>query len=82
MFTVGTDEAQILKKFQATGYPESDDDKSDYFADDEISPSSSPCHNNVFDSENEAQSQTSKGMCNIILICLVDLHFLVNNVWC
>lgn len=67
LFTPGTDEAQILKKCQALGYPESDDDKSDYFADDEISPSSSPCHNNVFDSENEARIQNSKGMCNIIM---------------
>ena len=80
LFTAGTDEAPILKKCQAPGYPESDDDKSNYSADDEMSPSSSPCHNNMFDSETEAQSQNSKGMCNIIL-CLVDLHFLVNNVW-
>ena len=67
MFTAGTDKAQILKKCQPVGYPESDDDKSDYFADDEISPSSSPCHSNVIDSENEAQSQNSKGMCDIIM---------------
>lgn len=64
LFTAGTDKAQILKKCQPLGYPESDDDERDYFADDETSPSSSPCHN-VFDSENEAQSQNSKGMCNI-----------------
>ena len=81
MFTAGTDEAPILKKCQAPGYPESDDDKSNYFADDEMSPNSSPCHNNVFDSENEAKNQNSKGTCNIILLCFVDLHFLVNNVW-
>ena len=68
MFTVGTDEAQILKKFQATGYPESDDDKSDYFADDEISLCSSPCCNNASDSENEDHSQISKSMCSICLV--------------
>ena len=81
MFTAGTDEAQILKKCQAPGYPESDDDESDYFADDELSPSLSPCHNDVFDSEKEAQSQNSKGMCNLIL-CLVHLHSMVCNVCC
>jgi len=55
--TSGTDDAQILKKCQPVGYLESDDDESDYFADDEMSPCSSPSHNNVCDSENEDHSQ-------------------------
>lgn len=64
LFTAGTEEAQILRQCQPPGYPGSDDDdERDYFADDEISPSSSLCHSNVFDSGNEAQSQNSKGMC-------------------
>ena len=79
LLTAGTDDAQILKKCQSPSYPESDDDESDYFADDEISPWSSPSHNNVFDSENEDHNQNSKSMCRI---CLVNLHFVVCNVWC
>ena len=69
MFTAGIDEAEILKKCEPPDYPENDDDddESDYFADDEASPSLSPCHSKVFDSENEAQNQNSKGMGNIIM---------------
>ena len=62
IFSARTDAAQILKKCQPPSYPESDDDESDYFADDEISPSSSPCCNNASDSENEDHSQISKSM--------------------
>lgn len=64
-FFTGTDDAQILKECQSAGYPESEDDESDYFADDEISPCSSPSHNNVCDSENEDHSQNSKSMYNV-----------------
>jgi len=71
-FTADTDEAQTLKKCQPAGHPESDDDESNYFADDEISPCSSP-HNSVCDSENEDHRQNSKSMCSL---CLV-LRFLV-----
>ena len=67
MITAGTDEPQILKECQPPGYPESDDDESDYFADDEISLCSSSWHDIVFDSENEAQSQNSKGVCNVVM---------------
>ena len=67
LFTAGADDAQILKKCQPPGYSESDDDESNYFADDEISPGSSSCQNNVCDSENEAQSRNSMSMCNIIM---------------
>jgi len=79
LFTAGTDDAQILKKCQPAGYLESDDDERDYFADDEISPFSSPSHNNVCGSENEDHGQNLKGMCSL---CLVDLSFLFCNVWC
>ena len=75
MFSAGTDDAQIFKKCHPPGYPESDDDdESDYFADDEILPWSSPSHNNVCDSENEDHSQNLKSMCSI---CLVNLHCFV-----
>jgi len=79
LFTAGTDDAQILKKCQPAGYPESDDDKTDYFADDEISPYSSPCHNNVCDSENDNHNQNLKSMCSL---WVVDLSFVLCNVWC
>ena len=77
LFTAGTDDAQILKKCQPVGYLESDDDESDYFADDEMSPCSSPSHNNMCDSENEDHSQKFMGMCSL---CLVDLSFVFCNV--
>ena len=80
LFTAGGDAAQILEKCQPPGFPESDDDESDYFADDEISLCLSPCHNNASDSENEDHSQISKSMCSICLV--IFLHFVLCNVWC
>lgn len=80
MFTADADDVQILKKCRPPGYPESDDDdESDYFADDEISPCSSPSLNKVSDSEHEDHSQNTKSMCRI---CSVDLRFVLCNVWC
>ncbi|XP_020617935.1 uncharacterized protein LOC110055858 isoform X6 [Orbicella faveolata] len=73
--TSGTDDAQILKKCQPVGYLESDDDESDYFADDEMSPCSSPSHNNVCDSENEDHSQTFMKTAN----CEADIPFFAKH---
>ncbi|KAJ7331222.1 hypothetical protein OS493_020004 [Desmophyllum pertusum] len=62
----GTDDKQVLKDWKPTSCPESDDNESDYFADDETSSCSSPSHREMFDSEPEDCSQNSKDIARIV----------------
>ena len=71
LVTAGTDDAQALKDWKPTSCPESDDNESDYFADDETSSCSSPSHSEVSDSEPEDYSQNSKGISIDYLILIL-----------
>ena len=46
LVTAGNNGAQMLRTWGSTSCPESDDNDSNYFADDETSPYSSPSRNN------------------------------------
>lgn len=61
MVTAGTEDAQTLKNWQSPSCPDSDDNESDYFADDETSVCSSPSHSEVSDTEPEDKGSLSSG---------------------